>query len=259
MVRQLTISGAEKDQKLFIDWVADRLNTVFSSELDQDLFLLAVIEAVNNAVEHGHLDDREKQVKIEYYLATELALVSVTDQGPGFRPVFPDLKNVTGSRGRGLGLIRENTDTVLFNANGNQIILLKGGRVLDINSENKNGISVLPGGLVLVPEFVVADNTKVNDCLCDLFESLNNLGRRSILLDLRKIKLLASREWGTVFAEAENEDVANIILFNSSEAITTSAKQMGLGEREAPYNKIKVYAGLEETLEFIACSLESGV
>jgi serine/threonine-protein kinase RsbW len=66
--------------------------------------LLACSEAVANAIEHGYRDDPFGQVEVVATVSPDAVEVRVTDHG-AWRPEPPD-----GTRGRGLGLIREAMD-----------------------------------------------------------------------------------------------------------------------------------------------------
>jgi serine/threonine-protein kinase RsbW len=66
--------------------------------------LLACSEAVANAIEHGYRDDPFGQVRVVATVSPDAVEVRVTDHGV-WRPEPPE-----GTRGRGLGLIRQAMD-----------------------------------------------------------------------------------------------------------------------------------------------------
>ncbi len=98
---------------------------------DRDVFgmRLAVVEAVANAIRHGHGGDRTKPVRVRYRVEPACALVVVEGEGPGFDPgQVPDSVapgNLDRPCGRGLLLMRHYTTRVRFSGRGNVVILRK--------------------------------------------------------------------------------------------------------------------------------------
>ncbi len=89
--------------------------------------LVAVTEAVNNAMQHGNKLDPGKKVNLAF-LAKESALsFEVTDQGAGFDfanlpdPTNPE--NLEKPNGRGVFLMRHLADKVEFSDNGRSVRL----------------------------------------------------------------------------------------------------------------------------------------
>lgn len=91
--------------------------------------LVSVTEAVNNAIYHGNLSDENKLVVLESVYDKELKKLSiiVTDEGNGFDytnlpdPTAPE--NITMIGGRGVFLIKQLADWVIFNDKGNSVEL----------------------------------------------------------------------------------------------------------------------------------------
>jgi serine/threonine-protein kinase RsbW len=80
--------------------------------------LIAVTEAVNNAITHAHKSDYSKNVSIRVRCLNEGMTVAVKDNGKGF-PIadVPDPRdgdNVLMTHGRGVFLIKELADDVDF-------------------------------------------------------------------------------------------------------------------------------------------------
>lgn len=90
---------------------------------------LALEEAVINAIKHGNELDDTKKVTISFYIDEDRALISVADEGPGFKPDdVPDPtddENLLATSGRGLALIRAYMDEVRFNDKGTEITMVK--------------------------------------------------------------------------------------------------------------------------------------
>ncbi len=89
--------------------------------------LIAVIEAVTNAIVHGNRNDETKFVKISFYHEKSFLVVKVEDQGFGFQfddipdPTKPD--NVEKPDGRGVFLMRHLADEIVFDRGGSIVNL----------------------------------------------------------------------------------------------------------------------------------------
>ena len=84
--------------------------------------LLASVEAVTNAIEHGNLLDAHKMVNIEAYKDKSEFKLSVKDEGTGFNPdKLPDpttAEFLEQPDGRGVFLIKQLADKVFFRDGG---------------------------------------------------------------------------------------------------------------------------------------------
>ncbi|MCB0507006.1 MAG: ATP-binding protein [Chitinophagales bacterium] len=84
--------------------------------------LLASVEAVTNAIEHGNNLDESKQVFIHAQRKSSIFCLSVKDEGKGFNPdILPDPtspKYIEDPDGRGVFLMRKLADEVLFSEGG---------------------------------------------------------------------------------------------------------------------------------------------
>jgi len=84
--------------------------------------LIAVIEAVNNAIQHGNLFNSELVVNVSVGDKNEEFCFSIIDQGKGFDfanlpdPTAPD--NIEKENGRGIFLMKHLADDVEFDDNG---------------------------------------------------------------------------------------------------------------------------------------------
>lgn len=94
----------------------------------EDIFpniLISVTEAVNNAIIHGNQQNSSKDVKIELSTNREILTIKVSDQGAGFNPnSVPDptlAENLDKLGGRGVFLIQQLSDKVLFKNNGRTV------------------------------------------------------------------------------------------------------------------------------------------
>ena len=89
--------------------------------------LIAVTEAVNNAIQHGNKENGSLQIDVSVLDSTKSVCFSVRDEGPGFDfnnlpdPTAPD--NLLKENGRGIFLMKNLADKVEFLGQGNQVSL----------------------------------------------------------------------------------------------------------------------------------------
>lgn len=87
--------------------------------------LVAIIEAVNNAILHGNKFDSKKIVKVNFKKEKDYMSFKIYDQGPGFDPnSIPDpttSENIENPHGRGIFLMRHLADEVTFYDNGREV------------------------------------------------------------------------------------------------------------------------------------------
>ncbi len=97
-------------------------------EIPEDLFgniLIAITEAVNNAIYHGNKSDSTKKVLVEFYHHQNQLIFTITDKGNGFDyqnlpdPTLPE--NITKIGGRGIFIIHQLADHVQFKNKGRTI------------------------------------------------------------------------------------------------------------------------------------------
>ncbi|PWH84925.1 ATP-binding protein [Brumimicrobium oceani] len=89
--------------------------------------LIAVTEAVNNAIQHGNLEDLTKDVTISVKQNSEELCFTIKDHGIGFAfdnlpdPTAPE--NIEKESGRGIFLMKSLADKVSFENNGAEVTL----------------------------------------------------------------------------------------------------------------------------------------
>ena len=102
-----------------------------SYQINEDTFgnmLVALTEAVTNAIYHGNKSDPGKKIRIEYGCVHNTLTFTVTDEGPGFDfyhlpdPTAPE--NLEKECGRGIFLMKHLADQLIFS---------DGGRVVELN------------------------------------------------------------------------------------------------------------------------------
>lgn len=115
---------AEVDQACLL--VQGMLRDKLPSE-DHFMILLALREALTNAVIHGNRSDPAKSVTCMVAIHPDLLEVVIQDQGPGF--AWKDRKWTlpppTSESGRGLAIIRSCFEQVTFNPSGNRMTMRK--------------------------------------------------------------------------------------------------------------------------------------
>ena len=102
-----------------IDDVCGRLSV---HESHYGNILIALTEAVNNAIHHGNRLDPAKSVGLGYQIKGDKIVFVVSDEGPGFDfehlPDPTDPQNIEKPHGRGVFLMRALADSVEFSDNG---------------------------------------------------------------------------------------------------------------------------------------------
>jgi serine/threonine-protein kinase RsbW len=103
----------------FIDNAKERFH------LDDDIYgniMIAVTEAVNNAINHGNSGDKSKNVLLSLFFEDSLIKFVVKDEGTGFNysnlpdPTSPE--NIEKPGGRGIFLMKHLSDEVEFKDQG---------------------------------------------------------------------------------------------------------------------------------------------
>lgn len=98
--------------------------------INQDYYgniLVALTEAVNNAIHHGNQANPKKNIDISFKSQPDRISFIVKDEGPGFvydnlpDPTSPE--NIEKPNGRGVFLMRKLADNVTFEDNGSKVIL----------------------------------------------------------------------------------------------------------------------------------------
>ncbi|MBS1682305.1 MAG: ATP-binding protein [Bacteroidetes bacterium] len=98
--------------------------------LNDDIYgniMIAVTEAVNNAIKHGNKDNSSKNVTLSLSLQDGLIKFRVQDEGNGFNfqqlpdPTSPE--NISKPGGRGIFLMKHLSDEVDFKENGKVVEL----------------------------------------------------------------------------------------------------------------------------------------
>ncbi|OFX51419.1 MAG: serine/threonine protein kinase [Bacteroidetes bacterium GWA2_30_7] len=121
-VNALTIASKIENLSL-VEKVIDDISA--SYKISSDLYgniLIAIIEAVNNAILHGNKLDPQKNVHFSYLIKDNDIIFTIRDEGNGFDyNKVPDptiLENIEKPHGRGVFLMSKLSDNISFEKNG---------------------------------------------------------------------------------------------------------------------------------------------
>ena len=101
------------------------------NDTDIDNIVIAITEAISNAILHANKEDDSKKVTIEVISKNNSMITKVTDEGPGFdpgeidNPLLPD--NLLKESGRGIFILNSLLDSVdySFSDKGTEVTLVK--------------------------------------------------------------------------------------------------------------------------------------
>ena len=100
-----------------------------SSELEEIDILLALQEALANAVLHGCQDNPSKTICCRVDIDAAAFTITIRDPGPGFDPEaaakFTLAGATTAEHGRGIGLMRSLMNDVTYGRGGSEVCLRK--------------------------------------------------------------------------------------------------------------------------------------
>lgn len=123
----LSLSSSYEALEQLEPFVHELQEWVSLSDEDQNRIMLALSEAVNNAIVHGNDLQEDKTVTITASLQDQRLDISVRDEGEGFDPDnIPDpLKeqNLLNEGGRGVYLMKQYADNVTFTRNGSKVTM----------------------------------------------------------------------------------------------------------------------------------------
>ncbi|TXB64759.1 ATP-binding protein [Vicingus serpentipes] len=123
LVLSSDISNLIQIEKL-IDSVCDNCHI---TEDNYGNILIALTEAVNNAIVHGNKEDVSKKVTLTYVVSSNEVCFVVKDEGNGFDlnqvpdPTLPE--NINKLNGRGVFLMNSLADEVVYEENGSAVSL----------------------------------------------------------------------------------------------------------------------------------------
>lgn len=112
-----------------LDYFSDRLHHLGLVDGQDSEVLIALDEAIVNAIKHGNKSDARKSVHIVAELRADQACFTITDEGSGFSwekvPDPTDPARLLEPSGRGLLLMNHIMDEVCYNKSGNEVRMVK--------------------------------------------------------------------------------------------------------------------------------------
>ncbi len=124
---KLDMLSSTENMRLVERLVEDVCEVFSVNEDSYGNILIAVTEAVNNAIYHGNEGNPEKHIKIGFESGEKNIKFSVSDEGKGFDyeslPDPTDPINIDKPQGRGVFLMKHLADKVEFNNNGQEVLL----------------------------------------------------------------------------------------------------------------------------------------
>ena len=128
LIDSLSISSDLSKLSLVESLIDSACQRVSLEEDNYGNVLIAVTEAVNNAIIHGNQLDTSKNVEIGFFDDDVAFGFEVTDLGKGFDfinlpdPTAPE--NIEKENGRGVFLMRNLADEVIYNDLGNSVSVI---------------------------------------------------------------------------------------------------------------------------------------
>jgi anti-sigma regulatory factor (Ser/Thr protein kinase) len=130
---EITIHNRE-DYKVYRQQVSHFIRSV----IHKDFYMVevAVNEAINNALLHGHKDHTHGEITVNLKVQNDHLIMKVTDEGNGFQvkeqlekveklAVNPAKEMLWNESGRGILIMKHAADEVKFNPKGNEVTLIK--------------------------------------------------------------------------------------------------------------------------------------
>jgi serine/threonine-protein kinase RsbW len=127
MERKLAISSEIVNLRVVEKELDDLSLELGIAEDNYGKIMVCAMEAVNNAIIHGNKSDKGKSVKIVMKNEGNELIITVEDEGSGFKPAeIPDPtkpENIEALSGRGVFLMSRLADKIEFNDKGNIVIM----------------------------------------------------------------------------------------------------------------------------------------
>ena len=124
---KISLASESKSLLVLEEWI-NKLCDLYQISVEQyGNVLIAITEAVNNAIIHGNKNIANKKTDIEYNIENQTITFTIFDEGTGFD--FNDLpdptspENLEKPQGRGIFLMNHLADEVNFIDNGNVVQL----------------------------------------------------------------------------------------------------------------------------------------
>jgi len=127
MYKKIRIESQVENLRIVENAIDEATSVIGISQDNYGKILVSAMEAVNNAILHGNKSIPEKIVDIEISYKGDELIISVTDQGSGFKhekvpdPTTPE--NIEELNGRGIYLMSHLADKIKYNKKGNSVTI----------------------------------------------------------------------------------------------------------------------------------------
>jgi len=122
VLNSLILNSETKSLLILEKWINKLCETHAISSEKYGNILIAVTEAVNNAITHGNLNVVDKKTEVSYEFNEKSLSFYIKDEGSGFDfenlPDPTDPENIETPDGRGIFLMRHLSDDVVFHNEG---------------------------------------------------------------------------------------------------------------------------------------------
>ncbi len=126
---ELVLPSAPDEARRFLDKLEAELRGRDIPDRDVFSIVMALEEALINAMKHGNGYDANKSVYVGYRIDAAGFEVHIRDEGPGFDPGDvpdpTDVENLERTCGRGLLMMRYYMSEVTYNETGNIVMMLR--------------------------------------------------------------------------------------------------------------------------------------
>ncbi|MBI4929941.1 MAG: ATP-binding protein [Bacteroidetes bacterium] len=125
---QKLLIPSKSENIVLVEKLVDDVCDLF--DIKEDIYghlLVALTEAVNNALQHGNKANPNKNIEITFKVKNDTLYFTIKDQGTGFDftnladPTDP--KNIEKPTGRGIFLMKHLADKVAFEDKGTKVML----------------------------------------------------------------------------------------------------------------------------------------
>jgi len=125
MYKKIRIESSVGNLRIVENAIDEATTVIGISQDNYGKIMVSAMEAVNNAILHGNHLNPEKIVDIEISYKGDQLNITVTDEGPGFRPeTVPDPttpENIEALNGRGIYLMSHLADKIEYSERGNSV------------------------------------------------------------------------------------------------------------------------------------------